>query len=110
VSDFDHRGADVTASGFGDMSGVMGLAAVVDASSQASIADQVLSLGEARDVADGSQEGNGCDQTYTRQLQQEDDSFVLDSQGKHRLLQKANLGLGEQEGVQIAANARQFQS
>jgi len=35
VGYFYHGGPDVTAAGFGDVSGVMGLAAVVDASSQA---------------------------------------------------------------------------
>jgi len=86
------------------MSCVMGLAAVVDASSQASVADEALGLGEARDVTDGSQESNGCDQTHTRQLQQEHDSFVLDSQAKHRLFQEVNLGSSEDQGVQITPN------
>jgi hypothetical protein len=42
VGYFDHGGTDITAASFGDMSCVMGLAAVVDPSSQASVADQVL--------------------------------------------------------------------
>ena len=56
---FDHGGAQVAAAGLGDRAGAGGLAGVVDAGAQPGVADQVLGVREAGDVADGGQDGQG---------------------------------------------------
>ena len=67
---FDQGPAQFSPTLLGDMTGMMGLTAIVDTAAQASIANQFLGLREAGDIADRRENGHDIDQPKARQLQE----------------------------------------
>jgi hypothetical protein len=68
---FDEHPAQVPPTLFGERAIVVGFAAVMDASAQPGIADQLPGGGETADVADGGQNGQRRNQRKAGQLDQE---------------------------------------
>jgi hypothetical protein len=68
---FDQRPAEFPAAGFGDLPGAMGLAAVVDRSTQAGVGDELLGVREARDIADRGKDGHGQENAEAWDLYEE---------------------------------------
>ena len=97
VRRFHHRGADVAPAGLGDPSTAVSLAAVVHPRPQASVADQVLGRGEARDVTDGSQQGEGGEQAMPGICTSSGTRSSWAARICHRIFQMGDLGLGEDQ-------------
>jgi hypothetical protein len=73
---FDQRPAEFPAAGFGDFSGAMGLAAIVNGGAQAGVGDELFRMGEAGDIANGSQDGHGQKDAEARDLDEERDLIL----------------------------------
>jgi hypothetical protein len=101
VSGFDHCGADVTPASLGHTAGAASEAAVVDARAEASVAHELLGGREARDVADGGQEGHGGDEANAGQLDEEWHALILGSDGLDGVLKSLDLGAGKGEGIEV---------
>jgi hypothetical protein len=72
---FDQGPTQFTAAGFGDFTGAMGLAAVMDGGSQAGISDELIGGRETGNIADGGQDGHGQEDAETRKLDEEGDEI-----------------------------------
>ena len=106
---FDQGPTQFSPSLFGDVAGMMGLAAVVDATAQAGIADQFLGMREAGDIADRRENGHDIDQPKARQLQEIGRVVLprrLGAQMSQLLIDFGDLGFEMIQQGQILADAQ----
>ena len=109
VSGFDQSGAQVFAPGFGDAPGAGGETGVVHPGAQTGVTGEVFGIWEARDVADGSQDGHGGNHADAWELDEDGQAVILSGDGKQAVFEVVCLLLGEGESFQVGEQAHLFE-
>jgi len=105
---FDQGSTQVTATGFGDLACAGGEARVVDASAQASVADQVFGIWKAGDVANSSQDGESRDEADARELEEKGQLRFLGGELDETGFEVGDLLAGKGQGIEIGKDAHFF--
>jgi len=98
-----HGVAEISPSSLRNMSGGMGLAAVMNAGSQPGVAHQVLGIFKAFDRTNGSQDCKSIEHRNPRQLNKQGHPILPDGFLTQTLFDKFDLLFGKLQGVQIGA-------
>ena len=108
---FDEDAAEIASSRFGDVTIVRSFATVVDARTQACIADQVFGGGEAGNVTDSGEGGHGTEQRQSWELDEERHGMIpgrLVAEACEFAIEVGELLFEVLEGVEVLAQTQPF--